>query len=180
MENNLNYILALNNMFRKLWEQHIFWTRSFIISNVLGLKDLEFVTQRLLRNPKDFADVLKIYYGNYNATRFQKLLEDHLLIAADLVNSAKQGDSSAVAEIEKKWYKNADDIAMLLASLNPYWDAQQWKSLMYEHLKMVKQEAVDTITSQFKHSVESFDAMEDNALRMADFLTSGIIKQFYS
>ena len=67
---------------------------------------------------------------------------------------------------------------MLLASLNPYWNAQQWKALMYDHLKMVKQEAVDTITSQFKHSVDSFDAMEDNALRMADFLTSGIISQF--
>ena len=178
MYNNFFNELDLNNTFRKLWEQHIFWTRSFIISNVLGLKDLEFVTQRLLRNPKDFAEVLKKFYGINNASKFQKLLEEHLLIAADLVNSAKQGDTAAATEIEKKWYRNADDIANLLASLNPNWNAQQWRSLMYDHLKMVKQEAVDTITSQFDHSVNAFDDMEQNALSMADFLSSGIIKQF--
>ncbi len=64
-------IIILNNTLRKLWEQHIMWTRSFIISTVDNLGDIEFVTKRLLRNPSDFAAVLKNYYGSEKADKFR-------------------------------------------------------------------------------------------------------------
>lgn len=46
---NCEKIIILNNEFRKLWEQHIMWTRSFIISTVNDLGDIDFVTKRLMR-----------------------------------------------------------------------------------------------------------------------------------
>jgi len=51
--NNLTARINLINLFRELWEEHIFWTRNFIISAIAGLDDLEYVTNRLLRNPTD-------------------------------------------------------------------------------------------------------------------------------
>lgn len=47
--------MELRNQLRKLWEQHVFWTRLFIISTAGCLGDVELVTRRLLRNPGDFA-----------------------------------------------------------------------------------------------------------------------------
>ena len=43
------------NQLRKLWEQHVYWTRFFIISTLADLNDIDEVTTRLLQNPKDFA-----------------------------------------------------------------------------------------------------------------------------
>lgn len=47
--------VCLMQRLRQLWEQHVCWTRFFIISTAAGLADLSPVTDRLLQNPKDFA-----------------------------------------------------------------------------------------------------------------------------
>jgi len=169
--------LNLMNTLRKLWEQHVWWTRSFIISVASDIEDLELVTDRLLRNPTDFANVLAIYYGNENAEVFKTLLEEHLKIGAAIVTSAKEGNSEAVDENLKKWYDNADEIAAVLASINPYWDQEEWRSLLYDHLKMTTDEAVARLSGEFAQDIMIFDMIETQALAMADVMSAGIIRQ---
>src|SRR5689334_18686154 len=49
---------------RKLWEDHITWTRLFIVSAIAGLPDTDATTQRLLRNQVDIGNAIKPYYGD--------------------------------------------------------------------------------------------------------------------
>lgn len=170
--------LNLMNTFRQLWEQHIMWTRSFIISTASNLGDLDLVTKRLLHNPIDFSNVLRSFYGEEKANEFRMLLEQHLLIAADLVNAAKRGDTAIVNIIEKKWYENADNIATFLASINPYWNKEKWQTLLYDHLKMTENEAVSRLNSRYLNDIKEYDAIENEALTMADYMSSGIMIQF--
>lgn len=93
----------LNQTFRTLWEQHVFWTRELIISIAMDLPDQPQVTERLLRNVPDMADVFRNYYGNDIATQFSKLFKEHLILAAQLVQESKAGNSQVAAETEKKW-----------------------------------------------------------------------------
>ena len=106
------------NTWRKLWVQHVMWTRSFVISTASDLGDLDFVTQRLMQNPGDMAEIIRPFYGNQTAATFQRLFTEHLSIAAKLVNAAKAGDTESVAELEEKWYQNDDEIAAFLAAVN--------------------------------------------------------------
>ena len=53
------------------------------------------------------------------ANQFQELLTQHLLIAADLVNAAKNGEPEKADIARKKWYQNADEIARFLSSIQP-------------------------------------------------------------
>lgn len=170
--------LNLMNGLRKLWEQHVMWTRSFIISVAANLEDLQLVTERLLRNPVDFANVLKIYYGQEKADTFQHLFEEHLKIAATIVTSAKNGDTAAVDENLKKWYDNADQIAYFLTSINPYWDEDEWKDLLYDHLKMTTDMAVARLSEEYAKDILIFEMIEEEALLMADVMSTGMIKQF--
>ncbi|WP_226991792.1 hypothetical protein [Paenibacillus sabinae] len=94
-----------------MWEQHAFWTRLTVNSIVDGLKDEKETTERLLRNPDDFAAVLAPLYGPAVAAEFAKLLRGHLTIAAELVKALKAGNSKAAADAQKRWYENADAIA---------------------------------------------------------------------
>ncbi len=91
-----------------LWEQHGAWTRMVISSLVFHAPDTEFEVKRLLRNPKDFAEVLRSFYSADVAKIFDELLTSHLTIAADLVVAAKAGNTKSAAEIEKRWYQNAE------------------------------------------------------------------------
>jgi hypothetical protein len=175
---NCNNRINLINTFRKLWEEHAMWTRSFIISAVDNLADLQFVTKRLMRNPTDFAAVLKKYYGMENAMKFDNLLSDHLSIAGKIVNAAKAGDTETVNELRTKWYANADAIADFLSSINPYSSKNEWKMMLYDHLKLVENEATGRINKDYQKDIAQYDTMEDQVLLMADAMANGIAKQF--
>ncbi|OQB13859.1 MAG: hypothetical protein BWY15_01487 [Firmicutes bacterium ADurb.Bin193] len=170
--------IELINTLRKLWSEHTMWTRSFIISTAADLGDLQYVTQRLLRNPKDFAAVLRGYYGFDKANRFEQLLTEHLTIAAGFVNEAKAGDTPAANESRKNWYRNADEIAEFLASINPFWSRRMWQAMLHEHLKITEEEAVLRLTGQYSADVALYDEIEAQGLEMADFMAEGIINQF--
>lgn len=171
--------IELINTFRKLWEQHIMWTRSFIISTAENLCDLELVTKRLLRNPLDFEKVLSKYYGMEKAKMFSDLFTEHLAIAATLVNQAKQGDIAAVEITRRKWYQNADEIAEFLSSINPHWKKKTWQNMLYSHLKMTEDLATYRLKGMYAQDIEIYDNIETQALEMADYMAMGIMKQIY-
>ena len=169
---------TLSNHMRLLWEQHVYWTRMVILSIAFGLPDADSVTSRLLHNPKDFEAVFKTFYGEEIAAKFAELFTNHLTIAAELVKAAKDNNSAAAADAEKRWYANADQIAAFLSSINPYWSAQEWQKMLYDHLAMTKAEAVDILTQKYSDSIAMFENIEREALTMADIMTMGIVRQF--
>lgn len=163
---------------QRLWIEHVLWTRAFIVSSAFKLPDLNDTTNRLLRNPADFASVLRMLYADSTARRFEELLREHLLIAAQLVNAAKAGDAQAAAQQRSKWYANADDIATFLGSINPYWSAETWRALLYDHLKMTENEATQILQGHYEASITQYDAIQKEAIQMAREMAKGIASQF--
>jgi hypothetical protein len=182
-ENFTNYYSSprrqlLANTIRRLWMEHVMWTREFIKSAAFNSPDIDAVTSRLLRNPSDFANLLRPFFGTQNTMIFENLLTDHLEIAAQLVKAAKAGDSAGAAEQRKKWYLNADEIAAFLHDINPCWSRKIWQDLFYEHLRMTEDEAVQILTGQYEASTAQFGAIEDEVLKMADYMVRGIVRRF--
>lgn len=168
--------ICLMNRVRQLWGQHVYWTRFFIISTASDLGDLDAVSKRLLRNPKDFAKLLAPLCGKRMADRFEDLFTQHLLIAADLVNAAKNGDADKAASARTKWYENADEIACFLASVNRCWNEAKWKDMLYSHLEMTEKEATLRLQGDYTADIKVFDDIENEAFKMADYMFCGIIK----
>lgn len=169
---------ALKNYLNLLWGQHVMWTRMAIIAIAQDSPDKDLVVQRLLRNPTDFEHALTPLYGQEKAAQFSKLFRDHLVIAANLVSSAKKGDTDAAAQYEKQWYQNADQIAAYLNSINPYWSKETFTNMLHEHLAMTKSEAVYRLSKDYASDIAIFDQIELQALAMANAMAEGIIKQF--
>src|SRR6266571_4224586 len=119
---------------RKLWEDHITWTRVFIISAAAGLPDKDAATQRLLQNQVDIGIAIKPYYGDAAGDKLTALLRDHILIAADVVAAAKAGDAARLNDQMARWQVNADEIGAFLGSANPdNWLAADMKAMMRQH-----------------------------------------------
>ena len=49
---------------RKLWEDHITWTRLAVISLTTDAPDTQATVGRLLRNQTDIGNAIEPYYGN--------------------------------------------------------------------------------------------------------------------
>lgn len=167
--------LAMN---RLLWMEHVNWTRMTIISIVFGLPDLPFVQTRLLRNATDLGNCLRPFYGDQIADRYAELIKEHLLIAAQLVTAANKGDATTAAAKEKEWYRNADDIAIFLSTINPYLSKEAVQQMFYSHLALTKKEAVTMIQKDYQADVQVFDEIEAEVLEMSDMIAMAIVMQF--
>lgn len=162
---------------RKLWEEHVTWTRLVVIGIVNNVPGTDQATTRLLKNYDDMANAIRPYYGDAAATKFAGLMKDHLTLAAKLVTEAKTG-SKAVTQTEKDWYTNADNLAIFLSGANPNWPKAAVQAMLYEHLRMTKAEAVDRLQKNYAGDVATYDGIVNQALMMADTFSQGIIKQF--
>lgn len=63
---------------RKLWIDHVLWTRSFIISDISSLEDKSLVLERLLKNQDDIGNSIKSYYGEDAGNKLATLLIEHI------------------------------------------------------------------------------------------------------
>ena len=170
---------SLKLAMRKLWEDHITWTRIFIISALGDLPDKAAATDRLLRNQTDIGDAIKPFYGDAAGTKLTGLLRDHILIAADIVTAAKAGDGDKLNASKAKWTANADDIAAFLSSANPKnWPAADLKAMMREHLATTTAELEARLNKDWAGDVKAYDRVHDHILMMSDALSDGIIRQF--
>jgi hypothetical protein len=166
---------------RKLWEDHITWTRLFIVSASSDLPDLPATTDRLLRNQSDIGDAIKPFYGDAAGAQLTSLLRTHILTAADIIAAAKAGDDAAVQQATTAWYANADQIASFLASANPkQWPFAEMQSMMHEHLDLTLAEAVAHLQGRFTDDIAAYDQVHQQILGMADMLANGIERQFPS
>jgi hypothetical protein len=171
--------LALRNDMRKLWEDHITWTRLAIISLTTESPDTEATVGRLLQNQKDIGDAIKPFYGDAAGDELTRLLRDHIFIAADIIAAAKAGDADGVAQGQARWRANADEIAAFLNAANPReWKFREMQEMLYEHLNLTTTEVVARLQGDWAADVAAYDRIHLQALEMADELSTGIVEQF--
>src|SRR5215218_10540697 len=171
--------VALRMDMRKLWEDHITWTRLAIISLEGGTPDTEATVGRLLQNQTDIGNAIKPYYGNAAGNELTRQLRTHILIAADVIAAAKAGDNAKLAEAQARWLANANQIAAALHTVNPrYWPLGTLKAEMRMHLRLTTDEAVARLHRDWTGDVAAYDKVHRHILHMSDLLAQGLIKQF--
>jgi hypothetical protein len=171
--------LALRTDMRRLWEEHVTWTRLAVISLTSGSPDTDATVARLLRNQTDIGNAVKPFYGAAAGKALTKELRTHILVAADVIAAAKAGDRAPLAEAQARWRQNADDIATLLNGANPqHWQLGALKAMLGEHLRLTTQEAVARLQGKWAADVAAYDRIHRHALHMADTLAAGLVAQF--
>ncbi|HKE80139.1 MAG TPA: hypothetical protein VKB54_12560 [Solirubrobacteraceae bacterium] len=170
---------AFHDDMRKLWEDHVTWTRLAIVSFAAGLPDLQATEARLLANQTDIGNAIKPYYGRKAGNRLTALLREHILGAVALLQAAKSGDSAAITKASKAWYANANEIADFLHAANPSnWPRKEMRSMMKMHLDQTLKEAQDRLAGKFAADIRDYEAVHRHILEMADQLSDGIFAQF--
>jgi hypothetical protein len=199
---------ALNQAMRKLWSDHVVWTRLYIIEAVDRTPVSEALTRlasgvvqqvgtaiggavslagagdaaaiRLLRNQEDIGNAIVPFYGDDAGKKLTALLKQHILIAVELVSAAKSGDDNLFQKKDKEWDENAREIARFLSGANPNWPEADVYDLLDQHLRLTKTEATARLKKDWATDIKSFDDIYTEAMVIADTLTKGIKKQFPS
>jgi hypothetical protein len=171
--------LAFHDGMRKLWEDHITWTRLAIVSFAGDLPDFDATAGRLLANQDDIGDAIKPYYGRRAGNRLTALLREHITGAVALLQAAKSGDQAAIQQASDAWYANANEIADFLSAANPRnWPRRELRAMMKKHLDDTLSEATHRLQGDFAADIRDYEAIHSHILEMADTLSAGIIRQF--
>lgn len=162
----------------KLWEDHIVYTRNYIISDLGNLGDKSKIAERLLLNQADIADAMRPFYGDEAGNKLTALLKEHIVIATKVVDAAKKHQTKALANASEEWKKNGDEIANFLSSANPNWKKSEMQQMLAMHLDLTTDEVVSRINKNWKKDIAAYDAGHVHMFMFADELAKGIVKQF--
>jgi hypothetical protein len=164
---------------RTLWEDHVTWTRLFLVEATAGLPSKDATTERLLRNQVDIGKAIEPFYGEAAGTKLAALLREHILVAAELVTAAAAGDTPKQDDANRRWLANADEIAAFLSAANPReWQADAMRKMMRDHLELTTQEVVAHLGKDWQADIAAYDRARTQILHMADMLSAGIVAQF--
>ncbi len=171
--------LAFHDGMRKLWDDHVTWTRLAIVTFADGSNGFSASATHLLQNQVDIGNAIKPFYGDAAGNQLTGLLHDHITIAVEILQAAKAGDSATFADADTRWYANSDAIADFLAAANPrHWDQDTMRAMMRTHLDQTLSEASHELGGDYTASVADYEAIHAHMLEMADVLSSGIMAQF--
>ena len=167
---------------RKLWEDHITWTRLAMVSlahDLPDLPDLPATQARLLKNQEDIGNAIKPYYGRAAANQLTALLEEHITGAVAVLAAAKAGDQALIEQRSAEWHRNGNEIADFLHDANPrHWAQRTMRAMMKTHLDDTLSEAVHRLQGNYAADIRDYESIHDHILEMADHLTDGIVQQF--
>jgi len=164
---------------RKLWEDHVSWTRMYIISATANTPDKGATLDRLMKNQDDIGNAIKPFYGRSAGNRLTALLKEHITGAVALLQAARSGDQDAIARASTAWYANANRIADFLSAANPRsWPRSEMRAMMKTHLDQTLSEAQHRLGGDYAADVRDYEAIHLHILGMADELSAGIMRQF--
>jgi hypothetical protein len=172
----------LQDKMRKLWEDHIVWTRMAIVTFAESPDNTDAFNAsaaRLLANQTDIGDAIKPYFGKRAGNQLTALLRDHITIAVEVLQAARSGDSAAFDDANARWYANGRDVADAISSLNrQVWPRAAVRDMMRMHLDQTLAEASAELNGDYEASVRSYDEIHQHILAMADALSGGIVATF--
>lgn len=170
--------VQLKTAMQRLWIDHVIWTRSFIVSFLEDINNQDAVLERLLKNQNDIGNAIKPFYGEKAGNQLATLLREHIVIAGNLIGAARQKNMADFKKFNEQWFRNADDIAEFLASLNPNWIENDFKNALYIHLQLLTDQVNAILNKEYEAEIVAFDKGTDHITLLADMLTNGIFRQF--
>lgn len=162
----------LNRVSRKLWVDHVLWTREFLNATLLGteLSGLKSASaDRLMKNQEDIGKMYGSYYGVTVGNQLTTLLKEHINQAVDVVKSL---GTDALNDKVTAWKINAKKIGSYVKK----YSGIDMTQMMLNHLDLTTAETISIQKSDFIASITNFDAVLKEAYMMADAMAFAMAK----
>ena len=173
----LNPVACRNDM-RRLWMDHITWTRLYLVAEMADSPIREATADRLIQNQTDLGNAMKPFYGKEAGDKLAALLKEHVFATIEFIKAVKAQDWESQDDATNRWNDNADEIAAWFSNANPRWALAEMKSMWHAHVNFTIHEVTAHMKQHWQEDIAAFDKVQEQILTMADLLSDGIIQQF--
>ncbi|HVI41449.1 MAG TPA: hypothetical protein VM577_12415, partial [Anaerovoracaceae bacterium] len=171
----------MNNIYniRMFLYELAYWTRAYMLSRSKGIGNASDVLARLKEVPdKYIAGLGAIFEMNYIAGDV-KLLDRYIELIDALITAQLEGNTDEVNNVVQNLYKNVDERAALLASINPYWTQNEWRAILSENIRSTIGELNTFLTEDYARNLDIFSTILDQAEYASDYYEQGLLNYLY-
>jgi hypothetical protein len=130
----------------------------------------------LLTTMESTAEALEPHIGEDAAKELQHLLRHHVLIAVELLSAARSGHIERFKKEDERWIASASEIAAFLSSVNQNWARDVLDRHLQLLVQLTKDEAVARIAGSSRVDLQTYDAIHEEAMAIADLLEEGLAR----
>lgn len=158
------------------WALLAAWTREYIHSVADGLSNVQEIGDRLYRVPVDFYNLVLPFVGKANADRVLNLTSLRQITLMSLINAMKNNDVETVNANTIRLYQLADELAVFLAQINPYWSQDTWRNLFYQNIRMNLDLASSYLSGNHEKDIAVYDDLLQHSSVLGDEMARGMFR----
>jgi len=165
-------MVDVKSALRKVFTDHVVYTSWLIVESLPVLQpNAEYVTLRLLENPKDIADLISPIVGPKMALPVQEQFTEHLKLAATALTPVRDGDSVGTEGAVKDFYDQGDVLSMAISDLNPEkLPLETVTKLIHEHNQHVVNLATLRQRQNYGQYIRDYDDYYKHMMGISDTL----------
>ena len=153
--------------------------KMFIDSSNFSTENRDAVMQRLAQNPQDFTDILKMYYSDADSNAMKMMQTQWIAQLEEMTEAAKQIDHERMMVLSEQMRENAQGMAEVLAESNPELDEEYLEQLLVKLANSAYEDVNLMMEQKYPQSLMVHEDAGRTRMELADYLTDGIIKNFY-
>lgn len=168
---------GLSQDIRLAWQQLAYWTRMYLLADKTNAADMESAATRMNQIPAVMANIFGKYYPADVTAKLQQALTAFVTNTINLVNAAKNNDTAKADDAQTKLNQDVNNLSEILSNMNINYDKNTLQKVLGEYVTLTSREIVGRISGKFSDDIATFDDIEKQALKAADYLSNGIMKQ---
>ena len=182
--NPIRYLPAqveLSNTIRKILMDHSRWVRTLVartIFNIGGQAGRDAAEERLEQISSRLAVLFADYYGEDFGKEVQDTYRNYITHIGLMIEAYRDNNMDVVAQQRNILYGIADEFANLASHINRYWDFATMQILIRELVNTTEEQIKSIIHGDYMQDAQAYDNFMDQAYRLADELTYGMLEQF--
>lgn len=162
---------------RMIWRDIASWVGLYSMVSYLDGDPslLATIKDKIMDIPLEYINVLRTYFGDAAADKYSNMLLQYVSLLLSIIDAYKSGDVDAINKYTREILKNMDERAEYLSKINPFWQKDIAKNLIYNFTILLINEAVSFLSKDFKMTVALFERVTNHTTAMGDFVTEGLI-----
>jgi|GEM_PF-549209 hypothetical protein len=166
----MNLIFNARDYYRRLTT----WISAYVTSRYLNLGNVEEVFGRLYLESLDVGNMMRMVYNRDLSNQYGQMISQYAINLREILSAQINGDVDALNHYINVIYEENKKRAEFLASINPYWDQEEWISLIDDYLQHTIEETNSFAAGDFTKSMEHYDKLMELSNTMGDYFAQGL------
>ena len=156
------------------------WVQAFMLSRYKDVGDEDEIYARLQQVIADYVNNLNQFFGETpGANELLLELNAYIDLIDSLITAQKAGNTEEVDRITQLLYQNADDRAASVSSINPFWDQDEWRTRLYNNLRITLDESTMFLTEDYARNLDIFSRLINLAESSSDYFEQGLLDYIF-